>query len=60
MGILKRAQMMMFVFARTEKILEKGENASYKHFLHFLQCFKRYVNIQSCLKLGVCGAGFTF
>ena len=32
---------MIFVFDRIEHIVGKGENASYKHFLLFPQCFQK-------------------
>ena len=32
---------MIFVFDRVEKIVEKGENAGYQHFLLFQQCFQQ-------------------
>ena len=35
------AQMMISVFDRVENIVGKGENAGYKHFLHFPQCFQK-------------------
>ena len=31
---------MIFLFDRVENIVEKGENAGYKHFLLFPQCFQ--------------------
>ena len=31
---------MFSVFDRVENIVEKGENAGYKHFLLFSQCFQ--------------------
>ena len=31
--------MMISVFDRVKNIVEKGENADYKHFLLFSQCF---------------------
>ena len=33
------AQMMQFLFERLEKIVGKGENAGYQHFLLSRQCF---------------------
>ena len=40
--ILRRKnQLMEFAqVERTENLVVKGENAAYKHFLHFLQCFQ--------------------
>ena len=32
---------MIFVFARVENIVGKGENAGYQHFFLFLQCFQK-------------------
>ena len=31
---------LKFGFGRVENIVGKGENAGYKHFLHFPQCFQ--------------------
>ena len=33
-------QMFRFVFEKLENIVGKGENAGYKHFLLFPQCFQ--------------------
>ena len=33
------AEIMGFVFERAGNIVGKGENAGYRHFLLFLQCF---------------------
>ena len=33
---------MISVSDREENIVEKGENAGYKHFLLFLQCFQKF------------------
>ena len=33
--------MIIFVFDRVENIVGKGENAGYKHFLLFSQCFEK-------------------
>ena len=38
------AQMMISVFDRVEKIVRKGENAGYQHFLLFSQCFERLLS----------------
>ena len=35
------AQMMISVFDTVEKIVGKGENAGYQHFLLFPQCFQK-------------------
>ena len=35
------AKIMILVFDRIENIVGKGENASYQHFLLFLQCFQK-------------------
>ena len=32
---------LKFVFAQVEKIVGKGENAGYQHFLLFRQCFQK-------------------
>ena len=34
-------QKLKFVLGRVEKILEKGENAGYQHFLIFPKCFQK-------------------
>ena len=31
-----------FVFGTVENIMEKGENAGYKHFLLLSQCFQKF------------------
>ena len=36
---LYTAHMMIYAFDRVEKIVGKGENAGYQHFLLFWQCF---------------------
>ena len=33
---------MTYVFDRVENIVGKGENAGYKHFLLFQQCFLKF------------------
>ena len=38
------------VFEWIENIMGKGENASYRHFLLFLQCFKRTYSAGSLSK----------
>ena len=38
-NIIKILKMMIFVFDRDKKIVRKGENAGYLHFLLFPQCF---------------------
>ena len=38
---IKVRKMMIFVFARVENIVGKGENAGYQHFLLFPQCFQK-------------------
>ena len=35
------AQLLIFVFHRTENIVRKGENTGYQHFLLFPQCFQK-------------------
>ena len=37
-------EIMGFVFERAEKIVGKGENADYCHFLLFLQCFLAHLS----------------
>ena len=44
---LNFALIMLSVCDRLEKILQKGENADYKHFLLFLQCFQKSSTILS-------------
>ena len=46
------AKMMTFVFNRVENIVGKGENAGYKHFLLFPQCFQK-ADLLRVLKLGI-------
>ena len=36
------AEMMISLSDRAENIVGKGENAGYKHFLVFLQCFQKH------------------
>ena len=36
-------ELMSSVFDQVEKILRKGENPGYKHFLHFHSIFKSYL-----------------
>ena len=45
---------MKFTLERVEKIVGKGENAGYQHFLLFPQCFQKasYINI-GWLKVGI-------
>ena len=38
---LNVVQMIEFVFAEVENIVEKGENAGCQHFLLFAQCFPK-------------------
>ena len=33
------AKMTIFVFSMVENVMEKGENAGSKHFLHLSKCF---------------------
>ena len=41
---------------KVENILGKGENADYKHFLLFPQCFqKAYLSESIVKKVGLCG-----
>ena len=37
---INMTEKLKFVLERVENIVGKGENASYKHFLLFLQCFQ--------------------
>ena len=39
--------MVHFFRGRLENIVGKGENAGYKHFLLFLQCFQKHSRRQS-------------
>ena len=41
-----------FVLERAEKIVGIGENASYQHFLLFLQCFRKDYFLRS-FKVGI-------
>ena len=47
--------MVILDFDRIENIVGKGENASYQHFLLFLQCFPKALFLQGCEKSGLCG-----
>ena len=49
---LKVVKMMVYVLDRVEKIVGKGENAGYQHFLLFLQCFQKPFSSRS-LKVGI-------
>ena len=46
------AEMMISVCDMVENIVWNGENASYKHFLLFLQCFQKLTSLGS-LKLWI-------
>ena len=46
--------MVISVFDKIVYVLGKGENAGYKHFLLFLQCFQK-VSFLGLLKVGLCG-----
>ena len=37
---LNVTEKLKFVFGKVEKIVGKGENAGYQHFLLFQQCFQ--------------------
>ena len=39
--------MIISIFYRVENIVGKGENAGYKHFLLFLQCFPKLSSLGS-------------
>ena len=43
---------MNFVLGRVENIVGKGENAGYKHFLLFPQCFQK-ASLSGSLKIGI-------
>ena len=43
---------LKFVLGWVENIVEKGENASYQHFLLFPQCFQKAFSLGS-LKVGI-------
>ena len=45
-------QKLKFYMGRVEKIVEKGENAGYQHFLLFLQCFQK-ASFSGSLKVGI-------
>ena len=40
---------LKFVLGMVENIVRKGENAGYKHFLLFPQCFQKVVKNQDCV-----------
>ena len=44
-------QTLKFVLGRKEKIVGKGENAAYQHFLLFPQCFQK-ASVSGLLKFG--------
>ena len=46
------AQLMIDVYDRIENIVGKGENASFQHFLLFLQCFQK-LPFSVLLKVGI-------
>ena len=46
------AEILKFVLKRAENIVEEGENAGYKHFLLFPQCFQKGFYKRS-LKVGI-------
>ena len=48
------AEMMISLSDRAENIVRKGENAGYRHFLLFPQCFQK-PSISGSLNLGLCG-----
>ena len=48
------AKITIFVCDRLEKIVEKGENAGYQHFLFFPQSFQK-TSFSGWLKSGFCG-----
>ena len=43
---------MISVFDRVEKIVGKGENAGYQHYLLFRQCFQK-TSFSGSLKVGI-------
>ena len=43
---------LKFVLGRVEKIVRKGENAGYQHFLLFPQCFQK-ASFSRLLKVGI-------
>ena len=44
--------MMICVTDLLEKLVGKGENAGYQHFLHFPQCFQK-ASFEVLLKVGI-------
>ena len=51
-NILDVAKMTVFLFDMAENNVGKGENAGYKHFLVFPQCFPKLSSLGS-LKVGI-------
>ena len=49
---IKLTQKLKFTLGRVEKIVGKGENAVYQHFLLFLSCFQK-VTLSGSLKVGI-------
>ena len=49
---LNLAEKLKFVLERVENIVRKGENAGYRHFLLFSQCFQK-ASFQGSLKVGI-------
>ena len=47
----KKKKKLKFALGRVENIVGKGENAGYKHFLLFLQCFQK-ASFSGLLKVG--------
>ena len=52
-------QVMQFFYDRVENIVGKGENAGYKPFLLFAQCFFYQLLSQGCGNSGLFGKGLT-
>ena len=46
------AETFISLLDRVENIVGKGENAGYKHFLLFLQCFQKLF-LSGSLKVGI-------
>ena len=49
---LNATEKLKFVLGRVEKIVGKGENAGYQHFLLFPQCFQK-PSLSGSLKVGI-------
>ena len=52
MQTTKLTEKLKFVLGRVENIVGKGENAGYKHFLLFPQCFQK-ASCTGSFKVGI-------